>query len=139
MASPDPGGAAVTSVTAGLEDFSGWEAFCRLSPVKGFATRKLFGVNAVPSMLATGAGPLAALPSRHLRQNRFSSVSDKPQQGEQAIQNAGARMPVLRAGAGEFMASRKRASTAGAAGPTDDCVAVDTSAASGRVHRHTAA
>jgi hypothetical protein len=26
--------------------------------------------------LATGAGPLAALPSRHVRQNQFSGVSD---------------------------------------------------------------
>ena len=34
-------------------------------------TRKLFGIDAVPSMLATGAGPLAALPSRHLRQNQW--------------------------------------------------------------------
>jgi hypothetical protein len=30
MASPDPGGTAVTSVTAGFEDFSGWEDFYRL-------------------------------------------------------------------------------------------------------------
>ena len=29
LASPDPGSTAVTSVTAGLEDFSGWEDFYR--------------------------------------------------------------------------------------------------------------